>query len=121
MHATLSKSFTFDAAHRLDGLPPDHKCHRLHGHTYHVEVIVAGVVQANGFVIDYAEIAAAWAPIHEALDHRLLNEVGGLEVPSTEVLCSWIIRRLRERLSSLARIRVYESSTTWCEMDVGDA
>ncbi|HWN72058.1 MAG TPA: 6-carboxytetrahydropterin synthase, partial [Haliangium sp.] len=77
MIATISKTFTFDAAHRLDRLPPEHKCHRMHGHTYRVELILSGHVADNGFLLDYADIAEMWAPLHELLDHRILNEVPG--------------------------------------------
>jgi 6-pyruvoyltetrahydropterin/6-carboxytetrahydropterin synthase len=124
MIATIAKRFTFDAAHHLPTVPPDHKCRRLHGHTYEVEFILSGPVGENGFVVDYADIAAAWQPIFDEIDHRLLNDVPGLEVPSTENLCAWMFGRLvddgRPGLESLrtclAKIRIYESSTTWCEM-----
>lgn len=127
MMATVSKRFTFDAAHRLDRLPPDHKCHRMHGHTYEVELVFVGEVQSNGFVIDYADIAKAWDPLHERLDHRVLNEIPGLGVPSTENLAAWIFCRVQSLIAyvvakdalptvKLDRVIVYESSTTWCEV-----
>lgn len=119
MIATLSKSFTFDAAHCLPRLPAGHKCANLHGHTYRVELICRGYVQENGFVVDYDDIARAWAPLHEQLDHKYLNDVYGLETPSTEHLCAWIIMRID--LPSLVAVRVYESSTTWCEMSTRSA
>jgi len=122
MMATVSKRFTFDAAHRLDRLPPDHKCHRMHGHTYEVELVFTGEVDENGFVIDYAEIAALWAPLHERLDHRVLNDVPGLEIPSTEHVAAWIASNIFDKLHRancrLERVRVMESSTTWCEVMV---
>lgn len=120
MIATLAKRFTFDAAHCLPKLAPDHKCHRLHGHTYEVELVFRGEVGDDGFVIDYDKIAEAWQPIHDALDHRYLNEVPGLETPSTEMLCQWILRRL-DQWASLVRVHVKESSTTWCEMTRKDS
>lgn len=131
MIATLSKCFTFDAAHCLPKLGPTHKCHRLHGHTYEVEFVHRGVVDENGFVIDYDDIAATWSHLHNALDHRYLNEIDGLETPSTENLCAWMFDFIRsfavladgrgngihDRVwSTLDRIRIKESSTTWCEM-----
>jgi 6-pyruvoyltetrahydropterin/6-carboxytetrahydropterin synthase len=115
MIATLAKRFTFDAAHCLPKLGPDHKCHRLHGHTYEVELVFRGRVQENGFVVDYDKIAEAWQPIHDELDHRYLNDVPGLETPSTEVLCGWMWKRL-EMWNDLVKIHIKESSTTWCEM-----
>lgn len=122
MKATLCKRFTFDAAHCLPKLGPDHKCARLHGHTYEVEIVITGDVGDNGFVIDYDDIAKAWAPIHRDLDHRYLNEIPGLETPSTEVLCHWIWDNLVTQIryfspsAYLGKVRVYESSTTYCEV-----
>lgn len=118
MRVTLSKSFSFDAAHRLPYLPPEHKCRRLHGHTYRVEIRVTGEVNPDtGILIDYAEIEAAWIPLHAQLDHHYLNEILGLENPTTEELCAWIWHGLRASglFLSLAAVRVYESSTTYCE------
>lgn len=123
MRATIAKRFTFDAAHYLPMLPDEHKCRRMHGHTYEVEIVLHGPV-VNGFVVDYAVIASAWAPIFDAVDHRTLNDVSGLEVPSTENLIAWMFRQLvddrRPELevfrTSLAKIRIRESSTTWCEI-----
>lgn len=131
----ICKSFTFDAAHKLDRFPDGHPCARLHGHTYRVELVVEGALDEQGIICDYADIAAAWAPLHAELDHRYLNEVQGLELPTTEVLAHWIYRgvsklRLNERTAvtsdpdhiaysryaSITRVRVYESSTTYCEV-----
>lgn len=125
MIATIAKRFTFDAAHRLDRLPPDHKCHRMHGHTYEVELVFAGEVDENGFVLDYADIAKLWAPLHQLLDHRVLNEVDGLAIPSTEHLAAWVYARLYVKLPTtlyhkLVVVRVRESSTTWCEIKATD-
>ncbi len=92
-----------------------HKCRRLHGHTYDVEIQVTGTPDpVTGWLIDYAEIAAAWAPLHERLDHRCLNDISGLENPTTEVLAPWILRQLTDQ--RVTAVRVYESSTTWCEV-----
>lgn len=113
---TISKTFDFDAAHFLPNVPADHKCRRLHGHTYRVEVILRGEPDARGFVVDYAEIAAAWKPIEAMLDHRLLNDIEGLENPSTEVLAPWIAHALLDALPLLHAVRVFESSTTYCEV-----
>lgn len=109
---TICKSFDFDAAHWLPLVAAHHKCHRMHGHTYRVEVIVCGEIDERGMVCDYAEIAEAWVPIHAEIDHRCLNEIPGLENPTTEILAPWILARL----PMATRVRVYESSTTWCEV-----
>ena len=118
MKTTICKSFDFDAAHHLPATPADHKCHRMHGHTYRVELIFEGVpTERDGWFIDYAEIAAAWAPIHTALDHRCLNDIEGLSNPTTEVLAPWIMRHINgEAAIFLIAVRVYESSSTWCEV-----
>lgn len=137
--ATIAKRFTFDAAHRLENLPAAHKCNRLHGHTYTVELEITGPVGTDGFVIDYQVLADAWAPLHELLDHCYLNEVRGLEIPSTEHLAIWILRRLvnddllalrndwrhaegppgasSEMIWTLvSAVTVEESSSTWCRV-----
>lgn len=119
MISTIAKQYTFDAAHRLDKLPPEHKCHRMHGHTYRVEIMVRGPVK-NGFVVDYADLDALWQPLHERLDHRVLNEVSGLDTPSTEHLAGWILIRLvgmPQLQMFYVSVRVYESSSTWCEVE----
>lgn len=120
MIVTITKCFDFDAAHRLSGLPRGHKCRRLHGHTYKVEVRLRGEPDARGFVADYAEIARAWKPVHRMLDHRYLNRIEGLENPTTEVLAPFIASMLLDALPLLHAVRVYESSTTWCEVLVED-
>lgn len=127
--ATIAKTFTFDAAHCLPELPAGHKCARLHGHTYEVEFVLRGPVAADGFVVDYDDIAAMWKPIHDTVDHRYLNEIPGLECPSTEMLAWWMWDRLsflcapdgelankHYCFARLTTIRIKESSTTWCEV-----
>lgn len=115
MKVTISKKFDFDAAHFLPKVPEGHKCRRLHGHTYVVEIICAGEVDEHGMVLDYAEIATAWQPLHDLLDHRCLNDIVDLENPTTEILAPYILNRLEPVLDSLVAVKVYESSTTWCE------
>ena len=101
MYATVSKSFDFDAAHQLLVFGEGHKCARLHGHTWQVEVTVAGAVNPlTGVVLDFYHIQNAWKPLHELLDHRYLNEIEGLEIPSIENLAGWIWTRLLPSLSS---------------------
>jgi len=116
MKATICKQFDFDAAHWLPKVAQDHKCHRMHGHTYRCDVICAGGVDGRGMVLDYAEISDAWKPLNDLLDHRVLNEIEGLGNPTTEVLAPFIFNILERVLVSLVAIRVYESSTTWCEV-----
>jgi 6-pyruvoyltetrahydropterin/6-carboxytetrahydropterin synthase len=120
MRVTICKQFDFDAAHLLPHVDPGHKCGRLHGHTYRVDIMCEGEPDPHaGWFVDYAYVALAWAPINEALDHRYLNDIPGLENPTTEVLAPWILSKLLAgpvRLPIKA-VRVWESSTTWCQAD----
>ena len=111
----LFKEFGFEAAHRLPAVPPDHKCSRLHGHSFRVEVHVQGEVgPESGWVVDFADLARAWRPLHDALDHRYLNEVPGLENPTSEVLALWIWDALAPTLPGLSEIVVRETCTSGC-------
>lgn len=115
----ICKQFDFDAAHFLTQVPEGHKCRRLHGHTYRVDIVLVGEPDARGMVMDYAEITGAWRAVHEMLDHRLLNDIPGLENPTTEVLAPFILDALLPSLPTLESVRVYESSSTWCEVHRG--
>jgi 6-pyruvoyltetrahydropterin/6-carboxytetrahydropterin synthase len=107
--------FTLEAAHRLPHVPAGHKCGRLHGHSYRVEVHVTGEVdEMSGMVLDFADVKAAFAPLHELLDHRYLNEVDGLENPTSENLARWIWARLEADLF-LAKVVVRETCTSGVE------
>jgi 6-pyruvoyltetrahydropterin/6-carboxytetrahydropterin synthase len=109
------KEFTFEAAHRLPNVPAAHKCARLHGHSFRVAVHVRGDLDSTlGWVCDFADLGAAWAPLHDALDHRYLNDVAGLENPTSEILARWIWERLAPALPGLTRIVVQETCTTGC-------
>jgi 6-pyruvoyltetrahydropterin/6-carboxytetrahydropterin synthase len=111
----IFKEFTFEAAHRLPNLPEDHKCARLHGHSFRVEVHVGGAVDPHlGWVMDFAQISAAFRPLHDQLDHRYLNEVEGLQNPTSENLARWIWARLLPALPGLARVVVRETCTSGC-------
>ena len=125
---TIAKRFDFDAAHRLPNVPDGHKCGRMHGHTYVVELQFSGVPNPHtGMLFDYADIAALWAPLNARLDHYTLNDIPGLENPTTEVLVHWMLRELKalcigvgdkareDMWRALRIVRVYESSTTYCE------
>jgi 6-pyruvoyltetrahydropterin/6-carboxytetrahydropterin synthase len=115
MSTTIWKSFSLEAAHRLPNVPDDHKCARLHGHSFQVEVHVGGEPGVeSGWIMDFAAIAEAWQPVHDALDHRYLNEVDGLANPTSEVLAAWIWDRLATALPGLAQVVVRETCTTGC-------
>lgn len=111
----IFKEFTFEAAHRLPDVPEGHKCARLHGHSYRVEVRVGGEVgEETGWIMDFADVSAAWKPLHSVLDHYYLNEVPGLENPTSENLAQWIWERLAPELSGLAEVVVRETCTSGC-------
>lgn len=115
MRVELEKDFTLECAHRLPRVPEGHKCSRMHGHSFRVTLRVSGDVDAKlGWLVDYAELARAFAPIHEALDHRCLNDVEGLENPTSEELARWIWRRLRPELPLLEAVVVAETCTSRC-------
>lgn len=114
----IFKVFSIEAAHRLPHVPPGHKCARLHGHSFRVEIHVAGEPDATtGWVMDFADVKAAFQPIFEQLDHHYLNEVEGLENPTSEVLARWIWRRLQPALPALARVTVHETCTAGASFD----
>jgi len=115
MHIELRKTFQFEAAHLLPHLPNAHKCRRLHGHSFKAEIVVAGECDAKlGWLIDYAEITQAFQPLWEQLDHRYLNEVPGLENPTSEQIAAWIWQKLRPRLPLLTEVVVAETCTARC-------
>lgn len=111
----LFAEFSFEAAHRLPDVPPDHKCARLHGHSFHVRLTVTGPVDPRmGWVIDFAEVKQAFAPLHAALDHHYLNEIEGLENPTSEIIAQWIWKRLKPELAMLSAVEVRETCTVGC-------
>ena len=115
------KVFRFEAAHLLPNVPPEHKCARLHGHSFRVEVHVAGPVDPHlGWVMDFADVKAAFRPLHDALDHRYLNEIPGLENPTSENLARWIWERLLPALPGLRKVVVRETCTSGCVYRGGD-
>jgi 6-pyruvoyltetrahydropterin/6-carboxytetrahydropterin synthase len=110
------KEFTFEAAHRLPNVPAEHKCARLHGHSFRVAIHVEGEVgSTSGWVLDFADIERAFAPLHEQLDHRYLNDIDGLDNPTSECVAVWIWERLAPALPGLEKVVVRETCTAGVE------
>jgi 6-pyruvoyltetrahydropterin/6-carboxytetrahydropterin synthase len=109
----IFKAFTLECAHRLPNVPPGHKCARVHGHSFRVEIHVSGAVDERlGWVMDFAEVKAAFESLFQQLDHRYLNDVPGLENPTSENLARWIWQRLASALPLLSAVVVHETCTS---------
>ena len=116
MRIKLTKTIDFEAAHWLPCFPEGHKCRRMHGHSFKIDVVVEGEVDpAQGYLIDFAQVKAATAPVEARLDHYVLNEIEGLENPTAEMLSKWIWDQLKPSLSLLACVRVHETCTSSAE------
>ena len=111
----IFKVFTIEAAHHLPYVPSGHKCGRLHGHSFQIEVHVRGPIDPKvGWIVDFADIKGAFKTIEDQIDHRYLNEVEGLENPTSENIASWVWHKLKSSLPSLSRIVVRETCTSGC-------
>lgn len=111
----IFKQFHIEAAHWLPNVPAGHKCGRMHGHSFEIEVHVSGPVDPKlGWVLDFADIKAAFQQIEDRIDHYCLNEVEGLENPTSENLARWIWRELGPALPLLSKIVVRETCTSGC-------
>lgn len=115
IYMEIYKEFSIEAAHRLPNVPPQHKCSRLHGHSFRIKVYVRGPVDPEaGWVMDFADISNAFAPLQAILDHNYLNDINGLDNPTSENLSRWIWARLAVTLKGLSRIEVQETCTSGC-------
>ena len=111
----LRKTFHIEAAHRLPNVPPGHKCARLHGHSWRIEVAIEGPVgDQTGWVMDFADLKATFQPVYERIDHHYLNDIPGLENPTSERLALWIWNELKPRLPLLSELVVAETCTSAC-------
>ncbi|MBI4508023.1 MAG: 6-carboxytetrahydropterin synthase QueD [Deltaproteobacteria bacterium] len=115
MRVELCRDYRFEAAHRLPRLPDGHKCKRLHGHSFRFEVTLAGEVDdATGFLMDFGDVDRVVAPVVQRLDHFYLNEIQGLENPTSEILSRWLWRELKPSLPLLSAITVSETCDSRC-------
>lgn len=111
----IYKEFTFEAAHRLPNVPEGHKCARLHGHSFVVRISVSGPVgEHSGWVMDFGDIKEAFHPLWKQLDHYYLNDIPGLENPTSENLAVWIWQRLKPVLPPLSKVEIRETCTSGC-------
>lgn len=111
----IFKEFTFESAHHLPNVPDGHKCRRLHGHSFRVRLAVEGPVDpVTGWVMDFADLKAAFEPILKRLDHYYLNEIPGLENPTSEVIAKWIWAELKPTLPQLSEVKLWETCTAGC-------
>ncbi len=112
----IFKEFTFESAHHLPHVPAGHKCGRLHGHSFRAAIYLRGPVDPQtGWIRDFGEIKAIFQPVYDQLDHHYLNEIPGLENPTSENLARWIWRQLKPRVPELSRVRIHETCTSGCE------
>ena len=111
----IFKKFTFEAAHFLPNVPDDHKCKRLHGHSYNVTLFVSGEPSPeSGWIMDFADLKKAFKPIYNQLDHRFLNDISGLDNPTSENIARWIWKQLKPDLPQLSRVEISETCTSGC-------
>ena len=115
MHVRLTKDFSFEAAQTLPMVAPDHKCGRMHGHSFRLEISVEGEVDPlTGWLYDHSRISRAMDPLLEKLDHSYLNDIPGMENPTIENMCVWFWERLIPLLPGLAEIVIHETPTARC-------
>ena len=118
MNVRLVHEFRFEAAHRLPRAPAGHKCSRLHGHSFRIELTIEGPVNPDtGWLIDFGDLHQLFQPLLEELDHHYLNEIPGLENPTSEVLSKFIWTRIKPALAALRRVTVYETCESRCEYE----
>jgi 6-pyruvoyltetrahydropterin/6-carboxytetrahydropterin synthase len=109
----IYKEFSFDSAHFLPNVPDGHKCKQMHGHTYRLRVVLKGERDARlGWIMDFKELKDAISPVIDLLDHKLINDIKGLENPTAENITVWIWKQIRPSLPQLSRIELYETPTT---------
>jgi 6-pyruvoyltetrahydropterin/6-carboxytetrahydropterin synthase len=114
MLTTITRRYHFEAAHWLPLVPEGHKCKRMHGHNYEIEVTVEGAVMANGFIIDFWDLDKVVEPLVQMIDHRALNDIVGLSNPTAENIAAWFLQRLSS--NHVSAVRVYETKDCWADV-----
>jgi 6-pyruvoyltetrahydropterin/6-carboxytetrahydropterin synthase len=109
---SVCRAYKFESAHFLPKVPKEHRCHNMHGHNYRVEIVVKGDVDARGFILDFYELDAVILPLIKLVDHKVLNEVPGLENPTAENIAAWFL----SRVSLCQSVRVYENDESWAQV-----
>ncbi len=108
----IGRTYRFESAHHLPLLPDGHQCKNMHGHNYRMDLVVRGEIDERGFIKDFAEIDAEVDPLIRLVDHKLLNDVEGLENPTAEVIAAWFY----ERIEGCESVRIYENNDCWAEV-----
>jgi 6-pyruvoyltetrahydropterin/6-carboxytetrahydropterin synthase len=116
-HAHIWRRYRFESAHRLPNVGVGHKCGRMHGHGFEAIVHADMDLDQLEIGIDYDHMDALWSPLHEQLDHVCLNDLPGLENPTSELVSSWIWQRLKPQLPQLSWVTVYETATSGAHFD----
>jgi 6-pyruvoyltetrahydropterin/6-carboxytetrahydropterin synthase len=111
LETRIARTYRFESAHYLPLVPDGHKCKRLHGHNYRVDIVLRGELDSRGFVKDFAEIDELVRPLIKEIDHRVLNEIDGLSNPTAENIAAWFF----ERIEGCEKVRVYENDDCWAE------
>ncbi len=111
---TITRRYHFESAHFLPKVADDHKCKRVHGHNYEIEVTVSGPVLMSGFILDFWDLDTRVQPLIGAIDHRLLNDIPGLDNPTAENIGAWFLQRLES--NGVSAVRVYETKDCWADV-----
>jgi len=116
-HAHIWRRFRFEAAHQLPNVPAGHQCGRMHGHGFEVILHANQELAGSDMGVDLDHLAACWQPLQQQLHYQCLNDIAGLENPTSEVLSAWIWARLKPELPELSWVTVYETATAGCHYD----
>jgi 6-pyruvoyltetrahydropterin/6-carboxytetrahydropterin synthase len=118
----VTRCYRFESAHWLPGVPETHKCHRIHGHNYQVEISVSGSTDQRGFILEFAELDLLVTPLIDKIDHRLLNDIPGLENPTAELIAEWFASEIKGAVPNYCRlfsVRVYETADCFADVRLG--